>query len=251
MNLLQWLANWLRGFFGKAPKRPADLPDEVAVIGEPAVVRRARQDIGQKEIPGPEANPVIMSWWRHVDYKPPNGDETANCSAAMNAWHFESGIPGTRAPNARSWEHWGQKLKKPKFGCVTVEWRNDPNGWEGHVTLWMGPGSKPGTYMALGANQNNQVSIEERSTAKVIGYREPLKSGNSRTLKAGALGVISAGATGVVILDSTNEIMGIIGVLKSLGTSAPSMVLATSILSILCFATMIYARWDDFKTKNR
>ncbi|HLU04703.1 MAG TPA: TIGR02594 family protein [Advenella sp.] len=234
-----------------APKRQKDLPDDVPTFGEPAVLKRARQDVGQEEVKGPDANPVIMSYWRHVDYKPPDGDETAWCSAALCAWHEEIGIPGTRQPNARSWERWGQALKNPKPGCVAVEWRGSPDSWTGHCCIYIGPGKKPGTYMAIGGNQANKVCVQERSLAKVLAFREPLKNGNSRTLKAGALGVVSAGMGGAVILDSATEIMGIIGVLKSLGTSAPSMVLATSVLSILCFATMIYARWDNFKTKNK
>lgn len=255
-NLLQWLANLLRSFFGKPPKRPADLPENVPVVGEPAVMKRARRDLGQKEIPGPEANPVIMAFWRYVDYKPPDGDETAYCSAAMNAWHAECGIPGTRQPNARSWENWGQAVKKPKPGCVAVEWRVSPDDWRGHVTLYLGPGSKPGTYLALGANQEDKetgvdITIQERPLARVLTFREPLKNSNSRTLKGAALGVISAGAGSVAILDSSAEILGIVGILKSLGTSVPSLVVGTSVLSILCFCTIIFARWSDFRDKGK
>lgn len=255
-QLINAIINFVSALFGKSAPRPEGKPETEPSFGEPAVIKRARRDLGQKEIPGPDANPVIMSFWRHVDYKPPAGDETAYCSAAMCAWHEEVGIPGTRQPNARSWERWGQKVAKPKPGCVAVEWRESPDSWKGHVTLYLGPGSKPGTYMALGANQEDSktgvdITIQERSLSRVLTFREPLKNGNSRTLKAGALGVVSAGATGLVILDSTAEIMGIIGILKSLGTSVPSTVIATSVLSILCFATIIYARWDDFKTKNK
>ena len=233
------------------PKRPYDLPDDVPMSGEPAVVRRARQDIGQTEIEGSEANPVIMSYWRYVDYQPPDGDETAWCSAAMCAWHEEVGTPGTRQPNARSWERWGRTVKKPKPGCVAVEWRGSPNSWMGHVCLYLGPGSRSGTYMALGANQGDKVCIQERNLSRVLSFREPVKSSNSRTLKASVMGVATAGMGGAVILDSTSELMGIVGVLKSLGASAPGLVLTTSILSILCFCVIVWARFEDFKEKGR
>ena len=249
--MLLKILNYILALLGFAPKRPAEMPEEQPMIGETAVVRRARRDLGQKEIPGPDANPVIMSYWRHVDYKPPDGDETAWCSSAMCAWHEEVGIPGTRQPNARSWERWGQGLNKPKPGCVAVEWRGSPDSWQGHVTLFLGPGSNPGTYMALGANQGDQVCIQERSLSRVLSFREPLKNGNSRTLKGAALGVISAGAGSVAILDSSAEILGIVGVLKSLGTSVPSLVIGTSVLSILCFATIVFARWSDFREKGK
>lgn len=259
-NLFKTILNFIRALFGwvpgvPAPKRPADLPETVPSFGEPAVIKRARRDLGQKEIPGPDANPVIMSYWRHVDYKPPDGDETAYCSAAMCAWHEEVGIPGTRQPNARSWERWGQAVKKPKPGCVAVEWRESPDSWKGHVTLYLGPGSKPGTYMALGANQEEKtgvdITIQERSLSRVLTFRETLKSSNSRTLKGAAAGMLSAGMGGAVILDSTTEIMGIVGVLKSLGASVPGLVITTSVLSILCFAAIVWARWDDFGSKGK
>ena len=250
-RLFQWLTNWLRALFGQPSKRPADIPDDVPVIGEPAVVRRARRDIGQKEVSGSEANPIIMSYWRHVNYKPPEGDETAWCSAAMCAWHEEVGIPGTRQPNARSWEHWGRATKNPKPGCVAVEWRGSPDSWTGHVCLYLGPGSRPNTYMALGGNQGDKVCVQERILYRVLSFREPVKTSNSRTLKASAAGVVTAGIGGAVILDSTSELLGIVGILKTLGTSVPSLVLTTSILSILCFCVIVWARWDDFKEKGK
>lgn len=239
---------WL---IGKPVPRGENIPDEQPSFGEPAILRRARQDIGQHEVSGSDANPVIMGYWRYVDYKPPEGDETSWCSAAMCAWHEETGTPGTRQPNARSWERWGQAVKKPKPGNVAVEWRGSPDSWQGHVTLYVGPGSKPGTYMALAGNQSNQVCVQERSLSRVLAFREPLKSSNSRTLKASTLGVVSAGMSGAVILDSNSEILGIIGVLKSLGASMQGLVLATSILSILCFFAIVWARWDDFSSKGK
>jgi uncharacterized protein (TIGR02594 family) len=255
VTVIESVISALKAFFnfivGKPIPRSPEKPDEQPSFGEPAVLKRARQDIGQHEIAGDEDNPVIMSYWRYVDYKPPDGDETAWCSAGMCAWHEEVGIPGTRQPNARSWERWGQKLKKPKPGCVAVEWRVSPNSWQGHVTLYVGPGSRPGTYMALGGNQSNQVCIQERPLSKVLCFREPLKSSNSRTLRAGTLGVLSAGMSGAVVLDSKEEIMGIIGVLKSLGASMPGLVLTTSIISIICFCIVVWARWQDFGAKGK
>jgi hypothetical protein len=79
--------------FGKPP-RPADLPDEVPVSGEPSWLELARQDLGIKEVPGPGSNPSIMRAWRYCDYDPPNGDETAWCSGKANEWTQRAGLPG-------------------------------------------------------------------------------------------------------------------------------------------------------------
>lgn len=239
------------GLFTKTPARPKNIPEDQPVFGEKPWVKRARQDLGQKEIPGPDANPVIMSAWRYVNYKPPEGDETAYCSAKMCQWMEESGFPGTKKPNARSWEDWGQKVKKPYPGCVSVEWRGSPDSWTGHVCLYMGPGSKPGTYMALGANQNDEINIMERSLSKVLTFREPVSSSNSRTIKASTAAMVLSGLPGAVILDSQTQIMGISEIIKQMGVSLPSFQIMAYLLQIALLCVIVYARFQDFTNKGK
>ena len=97
-RLLEALFLWLRA----REKRPDDLPQTIPVKGEPKWLINARKDLGIREIAGPASNPEIMRAWAHVDYQPPNGDETAWCSAKACEWVEDAGLPSTRAPNARS-----------------------------------------------------------------------------------------------------------------------------------------------------
>jgi uncharacterized protein (TIGR02594 family) len=239
-----------RFFCALLGKRPAGVPDEVPTMGEPAVMKRARQDLGQEEIPGPAANPVIMAWWRYVDYDPPNGDETPNCAAAMAAWHEESGHRSPRAPNARAWMNWGKAVDKPKIGDVVVEWRDTIDGWAGHVTLYAGPGSTPGTYMALGANQGDKVCIQERTRAKVLGYRRAFSPAGSRTMKASTAQMALLGLDGAVILESQGELSTIGQILGQFGATVPQFLVASFILKILLVCLVIYARTDDAAKKG-
>jgi len=240
--------------FGK-PKRPADLPDEVPTMGEPAVMKRARRDLGQKEIPGPEANPVIMSAWLHVDCDPPTNDDLAYCAAKMCQWHEETGHTSPRAPNARSWLKWGKEVKTPKIGDVVIEWRESIRSWKGHVTLYAGPGSKPGTYLALGANQEDRstgedITIQERSLDRVLGYRRAFSPGGSRTMKASTAQMALLGLDGAVILESQSELSTIGQILGQFGATVPQFLVASFVLKILLVCLVIYARTDDAAKKG-
>ena len=251
-SALAALFSWL---FGKPVPRPADMPETVPSFGEPAVVKRARRDLGQKEIPGPEANPVIMSAWRYVDIDPPTNDDLAYCAAKMCQWHEETGHTSPRAPNARSWLKWGKAVDKPKIGDVVVEWRVSPRDWRGHVTLYLGPGSKPGTYKALGANQRDgktgeDITIQDRPIDRVLGYRRAFSPAGSRTMKASTAQMALLGLDGAVILESQRELNAIGDLLGQIGATVPQFLVASFILKILLVCVVIYARSDDAAKKG-
>ena len=132
MTLLRTLERWVSALFGGAVSASSSVkvpsPSETPQSSEPKWLQLARADLGIRELPGAAANPAIMRAWQYCDYKPPNGDETAWCSAKANEWLQRAGLPGTRAPNARSWLKWGAGLDKPKPGCIAVFWRDRPDG---------------------------------------------------------------------------------------------------------------------------
>jgi uncharacterized protein (TIGR02594 family) len=264
-NLLNMIWQFIRALFGwvpgvPAPKRPDDLPEEVPASGEPKWLQLARQDLGIKEVPGKAANPEIMRAWRYCDYDPPDGDETAWCSAKACEWIERAGLPSTRAPNARSWEKWGATLKSPKPGAVTVFWRGTPNGWQGHVALYLGKGSKPGTIKVLGGNQSNGVTIQDYSEAQLIGYRWPTNGGNSRTLRAQTAGLVGDGLTGAGVVGAAIDPTGIIQslpdalaigtALQGLATYWPWFTVVGITISILARLATIYARVNDWNLKG-
>lgn len=259
-SLFQTIWQFFRALFGvvpgvPAPKRPPDLPEEVPSTGEPQWLQLARQDLGIKEVPGKAANPEIMRAWRYCDYDPPDGDETAWCSAKACEWIERSGLPSTRAPNARSWEKWGASLKKPKPGAVTVFWRGTPTGWQGHVALYIGPGSKPGTIKVLGGNQSNSVSIQDYSEAQLIGYRWPTTGGNSRTLRAQTAGLVGdtmtvASLSGGGIIEALPDALALSEGVKSLAAYWPWFTVIGISIGILARLATIYARVSDWNEKG-
>lgn len=265
-NLLKTILNFIRALFGwvpgvPAPKRSEDLPPEVPASGEPQWLQIARQDLGIKEVPGPESNPAIMRAWRYVDYEPsPDDSKTAWCSAKMCEWAERAGLPSTRAPNARSWEKWGAVLKKPKPGAVTIFWRVSPSDWRGHVGLYLGPGDKPGTVKVIGGNQSDSVSIQDYSEAQLIGYRWPTTGGNSRTLRAQTAGLVGDGLTGAGVVGAAIDPTGIIQSLPdalAIGTALqglaaywPWFTVVGITISILARLATIYARVNDWQEKG-
>jgi uncharacterized protein (TIGR02594 family) len=265
MSILNAILNFIRTLFGwvpgvPAPNRPPDLPEEVPASGEPKWLQLARQDLGIKEVPGKGANPEIMRAWRYCDYDPPDGDETAWCSAKACEWIERSDMPSTRAPNARSWLKWGSELKKPKPGAVTVFWRGSPTGWQGHVALYLGPGDKAGTVKVLGGNQSNGVTIQDYSEAQLLGYRWPTNGSNSRTLRAQTAGLVGDGLAGAGVMAATLSPTGIISSLpdalavglafQSLASYWPWFMVIGIAISILARLATIYARVNDWTVKG-
>ena len=254
-KLLTAIWRFFCALFGK-PQRPAELPPEVPVSGEPAWLKLARQDLGIKEVPGPGSNPRIMRYWTACDYDPhPDDSKDAWCSAASNYWMQKSGNPGTRAPNARSWEKWGHELKKPKLGAVAVFWRVSKTDWRGHVGLYIGPGDKPGTVKVLGGNQKDSVSIEDYSEAQLLSYRWPTNGSNSRTLRAQSAGLVLgdgltiAALTGKGIAESLPDALAIGAGVQSLSTYWIWFGLIGVTISILARAVTIWARLSDWNEK--
>lgn len=256
--MFKFLEDLFAGLFGGkavAPKEPPK-PEE-PVKGDPEWLKVAKLDLGIREIAGPASNPEIMRYWSACDYDPPDGDETAWCSAAANYWMQKAGVPGTRLPNARSWERWGSEIKSPKPGCVVVFWRGSPTAWTGHVAFYIGPG-KPGFIKVIGGNQKNGVCVAEYEERQVLSYRWPTTGSNSRTLKAQTAGlVLGDGMTGIGVTGAAMDAQGIIGSLPdalAIGTSLQSlasywpwfMVIGIAV-SILARLATIYARLSDWQ----
>jgi uncharacterized protein (TIGR02594 family) len=259
MTILQWIKRLLPALFGAratpAPVSAGEAPvPGVAAPSEPKWLELARADIGIIEYPGPAANPAIMRAWQYCDYKPPAGDETAWCSAKMCEWMERAGLPSTRVPNARSWLKWGHELKAPKPGCVAVFWRGSPDGWEGHVALYVGPGGKPGTVKCLGGNQRNGVRLEDYSQDQLLGWRWPTTGGNSRTLRAqlaGTLGdALTVAGLGGGIVESLPDALAIGNEVQTLAAWWPWFGVIGVVISLAARMVTIWARMSDWQSKG-
>ncbi len=258
MTLLEWIQSRLAAVLGRgaapaAPDGKAPIAD-IAVSAEPRWLQLARADLGIAEFPGVAANPAIMRAWSYCDHAPPKGDETAWCSAKSCEWMERAGLPSTRAPNARSWLKWGHELKAPKPGCVAVFWRGSPTGWEGHVGLYVGPGSSPRTVKILGGNQGNCVSIADYPVAQLLGWRGPTTGSNSRTLRAQMAGTIGDALTvagvGGGIAQSLPDALAIGAGIEGLASYWPWFGVLGVLISIAARLVTIWARMSDWQAKG-
>lgn len=128
----------------------------------------AEKELGQHEIKGPGSNPRIIEYHKSTTLKA-STDEVPWCSSFVCWVMQEAGLKSTRSAAARSWENWGDSLKKPEFGCVVILRRG--TGGQGHVGLYVGEG--PDHVKVLGGNQGDQVSIVNFNKNKVVAYRWP------------------------------------------------------------------------------
>jgi uncharacterized protein (TIGR02594 family) len=133
----------------------------------------AFQELDTREVAGRRDNPRIQEYLATVNLGRAH-DETPWCSAFANWCMRQAQIQGTGRANARSWLTWGEAnvcLATPCFGAVTILWRGQPRGWQGHVAFFVGPWQ--GRISLLGGNQGNSVSIREYDPDRLLGYRWP------------------------------------------------------------------------------
>ncbi len=154
--------------------------------GDPAWLVQAFKDNGLHEYPGRKHNARVLEMFQLAGHPEIHDDETAWCSAAMNAWMIEAGQPGTRALNARSWLTWGQQLniaKTIKRGAVLI-FRRGNSSWQGHVCFCLE--DRGSSIIVYGGNQRDSVCSMVMPRAALIGARWPTHplGLNSRTMQS-------------------------------------------------------------------
>lgn len=128
----------------------------------------ARAEIGTKEAPGAASNPEILRWYADAGV-PQTTDVIPWCAAFSGAMLKAAGYKPSGSLMARSYLDWGEKIDKPRKGCIAVLKRGaPPSGHVGFVESWTGA-----TIRLLGGNQGNSVSVASFSRASILGYRWP------------------------------------------------------------------------------
>lgn len=148
----------------KAPQGGSD--------SEPAWMRRARQDIGVREISGYRHNAKILGYWEAIKASF-RDDETPWCAGFVGAMLEYCGIKSSRSAAARSYS-WGgfRKLKKPIPGAIVVFWRKSMSSGLGHVGF-LDSVDRYGNPNVLGGNQGDEVNIKPFSKSRLVGYYWP------------------------------------------------------------------------------
>jgi len=137
------------------------------------LLKIALSQYGVKEIPGEENNnPVIMRYFNEIEQTWVKNDETSWRSAFINWCALKAGLEKTDKLTARSWLHIGNRIETPEVGDITILWRVKPEGWQGHVGIYI-TNDENWVYL-LGGNQSNQVCIKPYPLNRVLGYRRLL-----------------------------------------------------------------------------
>ncbi|MEZ6138532.1 MAG: TIGR02594 family protein [Pirellulaceae bacterium] len=160
--------------WGSLSGAPATPPSEPLPVNRtsPPWMTVAQQEMhnGVANVAGSAANPRILQYHGTTTLQA-TSDETAWCSAFVNWCMLQAGQPGTNRANARSWLDWGRALDEPRYGCVTVLWRESPSSWKGHVAFY--DGRSGSNVSLLGGNQSGRVRISNYEASRVLGYRWP------------------------------------------------------------------------------
>lgn len=124
---------------------------------------------GLSEIDGPSNNPHIIEFFHDIGYEWVKDENVAWCSASLNYFAKQNGYERSGKLDARSWLKVGETVTEPQVGDVVVFWRNKPDGWEGHVALYINSNDK--LIWCLGGNQGNSLSVSAYPKNRLLGYR--------------------------------------------------------------------------------
>jgi uncharacterized protein (TIGR02594 family) len=141
---------------------------------------RAIELKGVREVPGTRSNPTIMGWADWLKARLSNfyykNDDIPWCGLFMG-YIISYTLPSEKLPSnplfARNWLKFGTYLPEPKPGAIMVFSRGKASG---HVGLYTGETSS--SYLILGGNQSNQVSVAPYPKSRLLGIRWPKTAKN-------------------------------------------------------------------------
>jgi uncharacterized protein (TIGR02594 family) len=168
----------LDGFWGPLSIAAAEKWDDAEVqaaipaASGPTPYDLARRHLGEKEIPGKKDNPLIVRWLRLLENWIQD-DETAWCSAFVDAMAREAGYERSGELDARSWLQIGEEIAPAhaRKGDVVIFWRVSKSSWQGHVGFVVSRDAERKSVLVLGGNQNNAVTIQPYPETQLLGYR--------------------------------------------------------------------------------
>lgn len=150
-------------------------------FSEPRWMAVARREFGQRENPHrSEHNARIVEYLSTT--KTNNNvilktDENEWCAAFMNWCMQRAGIVGTGSTGSLSWQHWGQNLVEPVFGCIVVLKRPKAGPNKGHVGFYVD--EVRNKVRLLGGNQSDSVCLKLYPKHNILKYKWPIGSPHS------------------------------------------------------------------------
>jgi uncharacterized protein (TIGR02594 family) len=152
-------------FFRKKIKEETDINEKV--------INNAKNELGVKEIPGPDDEPQILKYFEELGLSIAGGDEESWCAVFVNYILKKSGANYIKTSGARKLLELPNQVVLPKKGDVVIFWRETPTSWKGHTGFYVSETAS--TIKILGGNQNNSVSYRDMQKYRLLGYRRPLK----------------------------------------------------------------------------
>lgn len=173
--MIKWIKKIIKIFsihYDNTPvvKNPMpESPVDKVLDTDPDWLKKAFEELGQKEISGEKDNPRIIEYHSATTLKA-SEDEVPWCSSFVS-WILEkSNIKSTRSASARSYLDFGEKLFKAKRGAIAV-FARPPNPKNGHVAFYLYETDKH--ICVLGGNQDNQVKVSLYNKSNLLAYRWP------------------------------------------------------------------------------
>lgn len=137
----------------------------------PRVLQEAFALFGVAEVVGRGSNRTIMGWRDELNQAGIaitgySDDDIPWCGLFEAIIQHRAGKPVIAGPLwARNWANWGSKADRASLGDTIVLVRNGG----GHVCNYIA--ETPSTYVVIGGNQGNRVSITQVDKARVIAVR--------------------------------------------------------------------------------
>lgn len=140
-------------------------------IVEIPIIVEARKYYGVRDIPGSIHEQKVLDFYRSMGNYSVKEDEVSWCSVFIGTCAKNTGLEYTKSATARTWLKIGQITTEPEPGDIVVFWRESPNSWKGHVSIYLGKNTETNEVYALGGNQNDEVCILTYKLDTVLGFR--------------------------------------------------------------------------------
>jgi len=141
----------------------------------PRMIAEAVATLGVKEMAGRAQNPTITGWAKEPWARAIGLDrvylfeETPWCGLWMARVAHRAGKPVVKDPLwARNWARFGEVSPLPSLGDVLVFSRQ---GGGGHIGLYVAEDDE--SYLVLGGNQGDRVSVVRIAKSRCIACRRP------------------------------------------------------------------------------
>lgn len=179
--MFQRFIDWIKSLFAKKEETSVIPPLAVPIPKKPVIedvdantpwMKWMKQRKGWDET---NNDKQLAVYWKYTNvpyYKTVRGVEHAWCAMIVCAALEETGYKSSRDAAAASFDRYGTKLDKPKYGCVITVHRSGGSGR--HVTFFYNY-DENGDLICLGGNQGDEINYTVYPIERLVAARWPVK----------------------------------------------------------------------------